>query len=213
MAQLEDRMFRLTQQLAETEPEQAARLQQALQRARELLISRNMDEAIQILARTPSVLQTFLVDLPAGWTESGGDLEDWRPFDVVGHLIHGELTDWIPRARTILEQGEGQTFEPFDRVAQFERSAGKTLSELVDEFAVLRRENLEVLRNWQLGAQDLDRSGRHPELGRVTLQQLLATWVVHDLNHLAQICRSMAGLYVDEVGPWRQYLSILIPPS
>ena len=147
--------------------------------------------------------------LPVGWTESAGNREDWRPFDVVGHLIHGERTDWIPRAKIILAEGEAQPFETFDRVAQFEDSVGKSLAELVDEFERLRRENLEILRDWGLSHQDLSRTGQHPELGRVTLQALLATWVVHDLNHLAQISRSMAGLYADEVGPWRQYLSIL----
>ena len=169
----------------------------------------DLDHAMQVLARTPSVLRALLVDLPSGWTQSAGNREDWRPFDVVGHLIHGERTDWIPRAKIILGEGETRPFETFDRVAQFEGSAGNTLAELVDEFEELRQENLEILRDWQLSRQNLAQTGQHPELGRVTLQELLATWVVHDLNHLAQISRSMAGLYTDEVGPWRQYLSIL----
>ena len=134
---------------------------------------------------------------------------EWQPYDVVGHLIHGEETDWIPRARIILEQGEDRTFVPFDRFAQFERSEGKSLDELLDEFAALRAENLETLRAWNLTSAQLDLRGMHPELGESTLRQLLATWVVHDLNHIRQIVTAMAGRYGGEVGPWREYLSIL----
>jgi hypothetical protein len=133
----------------------------------------------------------------------------WEPFDVVGHLIHGEETDWIPRARIILEQGENRTFIPFDRFAQFERSKGKSLANLLDEFEKLRAENIDTLRSWNLTEEHLDLEGIHPELGTVTLRQLLATWVVHDLNHIRQIVTAMAGKYSGEVGVWKEYLSIL----
>lgn len=168
-----------------------------------------LSQAIAVLERTPSALRALLNGLPANWVDSSGDREAWRPYDVLGHLIHGERSDWIPRARIILDQGESHPFEPFDRVAMFEESRGKTLEELLDEFERRRGENLERLASWQLSAEDLDKSGRHPELGRVTLRQLLATWSVHDLNHLAQISRAMASEYADEVGPWKEYLSIL----
>jgi hypothetical protein len=124
-------------------------------------------------------------------------------------LIHGEETDWIPRARIILQQGENRTFVPFDRFAQHERSKGKSLAQLLDEFAELRRENLDTLRSWSLTDTQLDLEGIHPELGRVTLRQLLGTWVVHDLNHIRQITTVMAKRYEEEVGPWKEYLSIL----
>lgn len=136
-------------------------------------------------------------------------VEPWSPFDVIGHLIHGEETDWVPRARIILEQGENLTFVPFDRFAQFEKSKGRSLAELLDEFERLRLENLGTLRSWNLNDPKLDLEGMHPELGRVTLRQLLATWVVHDLNHIRQIVTGMAKKYDGEVGIWREYLSIL----
>jgi hypothetical protein len=129
--------------------------------------------------------------------------------DVVGHLINGEETDWVPRARIILEQGEAQPFEPFDRFAQFGRFAGWSLEQLLDRFAELRQANLDVVRGWRLTEAQLALKGRHPELGPVTLRELLATWAVHDLNHLAQISRVLAKRYTDEVGPWRAYLSVL----
>lgn len=135
--------------------------------------------------------------------------QSWRPYDIVGHLIQGELTDWIPRARIILEQGEDRTFVPFDRFAQFEHSKGKSLAQLLDEFAKLRTQNIETLTSWNLTEHQLDLEGDHPELGRVTLRQLLATWVVHDLNHIRQVVTVMAKRYEGEVGVWKQYLSIL----
>jgi len=169
----------------------------------------DIDEGIQILARTPSTLQALLEGLPErlihGPTADGG----WSPFDVVGHLIHGEKTDWMPRARIILEDGERREFEPFDRFAQFEQSRGRSLSKLLNEFQQRRSANLEDLRRLAAAQPDLSLRGRHPELGTVTLGQLLATWVVHDLNHLAQIARVLAGRYSALVGPWGQYLSIL----
>ncbi len=135
--------------------------------------------------------------------------QEWQPFDIIGHLIHGEKTDWIPRARIILGQGENLTFVPFDRFAQFENSKGKSVTQLLDEFAALRAENISTLRSWKLTDDQLALEGIHPELGRVTLRQLLATWVVHDLNHVRQIVTTMAKRYDSEVGVWKEYLSIL----
>jgi hypothetical protein len=169
----------------------------------------NVEDAAEVLSATPSVLRSLLAGLGEGWTESRGDQGDWEPFDIVGHLIHGERTDWIPRARIILEQGDDRTFVPFDRLAQFDTSKGKDLDLLLAEFEKLRADNIETLRSWDLTEEQLALTGTHPELGEVTLSELLATWVVHDLNHLRQIATSMAGRYRSEVGPWRAYLSIL----
>jgi hypothetical protein len=168
-----------------------------------------MDEAVQILSRTPSTLDAQLRGLPDGWVNAHEGGQTWSPFDVVGHLIHGEQTDWIPRARMILEEGESRPFEKFDRFAQFDASRNRTLASLLDEFAALRRENLRQLAALHLTEADLDRRGRHPELGVVTMRQLLATWVAHDLDHLMQISRVLARQYSDEVGPWRAYLRII----
>ena len=169
----------------------------------------DLGRSVEVLTSTPTTLRSMLLGLSADWTRSSDDPESWQPFDVVGHLINGEETDWIPRARVILAQGSDRTFLPFDRVAQFERSKGRTLVELIDEFAGLRMENLEILRSWELVEDELDLEGTHPELGRVTLRQLLATWVVHDLNHVRQIATVMAHKYDVHVGPWREYLTIL----
>ncbi|MEO6335085.1 MAG: DinB family protein, partial [Pyrinomonadaceae bacterium] len=128
-----------------------------------------------------------------------------------GHLIHGEETDWIPRARIVLAQGDDPTFVPFDRFAQFENSAGNSLGQLLDKFEKLRAENIDLLRSWKLSDDHLSLEAMHPELGRVTLRQLLATWVVHDLNHVRQIATAMAKRYETAVGPWQEYLSILSP--
>jgi len=168
-----------------------------------------VEEAVAILARTPATLDALLRGLPDGWivAHEGGDT--WSPFDVIGHLIHGERTDWIPRARIILERGEARAFDKFDRFAQFALSEGRTLASLLDELATLRRENLRELATLRLTDADLDRRGRHPELGVVTLRQLLATWVAHDLDHVAQISRVLARQYSDDVGPWRAYLRII----
>lgn len=168
-----------------------------------------MDEAVAILTRTPAALDAMLRGLPAGWTASHEGGETWSPFDVVGHLIHGERTDWIPRARILLEHGEERPFDPFDRFAQFEASAGRTMDSLLDEFADLRRRSLQELSGLGLTDADLDRRGRHPALGAVTLRQLLAAWVAHDLDHVSQIARAMARQYADEVGPWAQYMRII----
>lgn len=168
-----------------------------------------LDEALAVLERTPAVLASWLGDLPDTWTAADEGPETWSAFDIVGHLIHGEKTDWIGRARIILEQGEGRAFDPFDRFAQFEDSRGRTLAELLEEFASRRAANLETLRGWDLQAADLERAGRHPELGRVTLGELLATWAAHDLGHIAQIARVMAKRYRTTVGPWAAYLPVL----
>lgn len=166
-------------------------------------------ETFDLLERTPAVLDRLLRGTSAGWNRADEGAETWSAFDVVGHLIHGEETDWVPRARIILEHGESRAFEPFDRFAQLRRSAGRSLDDLLDRFAELRRSNLETVRSWGLTGGQLALSGRHPELGTVTLGQLLATWAVHDLNHLGQIARVMAKRYAGEVGAWRQYLGIL----
>jgi hypothetical protein len=168
-----------------------------------------MDEAVAILERTPGTLDALLRGLPDGWIAAHEGGETWSPFDVIGHLIHGERTDWIPRARTILEHGDARPFEKFDRFAQFAASEGRPLAGLLDEFAGLRRDNLRELAAMRLTAGDLERRGRHPELGAVTLRQLLATWVAHDLDHVAQVSRVLARQYADEVGPWQAYLRVI----
>jgi hypothetical protein len=168
-----------------------------------------LDEAVAILSRTPATLDGMLRDLPDAWitAHEGGDT--WSPFDVIGHLIHGERTDWMPRARIIVERGEARPFDKFDRFAQFRVSEGRSLSSLLDEFAALRAQNLRDLAGLELTEGDLDRRGTHPELGVVTLRQLLSTWTAHDLDHVMQVARTLARQYTDEVGPWRAYLRII----
>ena len=168
-----------------------------------------LEQPIEILERTPSVLRALLAGLSEPWVMNNYGPETWSPFDVVGHLIHGEKTDWIPRARIILDDGPSRAFEPFDRFAQYEGSKGKHIDQLLDEFESLRRQNLEALRAMRLTAAQLDLPGTHPALGPVTLRQLLATWVCHDLNHVHQIAKSMAYQYRNEVGAWREYITIL----
>ena len=168
-----------------------------------------MSEAVAILSRTPATVDALLRDLPEGWIAAHEGGETWSPFDVIGHLIHGEHTDWIPRAKTILEHGDSRPFEKFDRFAQFDASEGRSLASLLDEFATSRRQNLRELESLKLTDAQLELSGRHPELGIVTLRQLLATWVAHDLDHVVQISRAIARQYTDEVGPWRAYLRII----
>ena len=168
-----------------------------------------MEEAVAILERTPAALDALLRGLPDGWIVAHEGGETWSPFDVIGHLIHGERTDWMPRARIILDHGESRAFDRFDRFAQAGASQGRTLGSLLDEFATLRRENLRELAALRLTDADLDRRGRHPELGGVTLRQLLSTWVAHDLDHVMQISRVLARQYSDAVGPWRAYLRII----
>lgn len=168
-----------------------------------------LQDAAQILGRTPAVLQALLSGLPEEWTTSNEGPDTWSPYDVIGHLVHGEKTDWLPRAKHILQGPVGVPFEPFDRFAQFRESQGKSLNHLLTELERLRSANLQELASFNLTEADLDREGIHPALGRVTLRQLLATWVCHDLSHLAQIARVMARRYCGAVGPWKEYLSIL----
>jgi hypothetical protein len=169
----------------------------------------SLDLALEILSRTPATLRSLLRGLSPPWIINNEGEKTWSPFDIVGHLIHGERTDWMPRLKIILNDGQARAFEPFDRFAQFEASKGKSLVELLDTFEVLRRQNLETLKPLHLTQEHFELKGRHPDFGTVSLRQLLATWVVHDLNHLAQIARVMAKQYKEEVGPWVEYLSIL----
>lgn len=169
----------------------------------------NLNKSLEILERTPLVLAAILNGLSVEWTNQNEGPESWSPYDIIGHLIHGEKTDWIPRMDIILAQKADSVFEPFDRFAQFEASKGKTLEQLLEEFADLRTYNLERLRSKNLTQADLALTGKHPALGTATLSQLLSTWVVHDLNHISQIARVMAKQYKNEVGPWVEYLGIL----
>jgi hypothetical protein len=167
----------------------------------------NLDEGIPILERTPSVISRLLDDLPEDWTRVTEGPDTWSPRQVVAHLINGERTDWIPRARIILKQGKYRRFDPFDRF--FDLGTQRPLNDLLEEFDKLRSENVATLRGWNLKEQDLDLTGEHPEFGSVTMRQLLATWVVHDLSHIAQITRTMARAYTEAVGPWTAYFRVL----
>jgi hypothetical protein len=169
----------------------------------------HLPDAMAILERTPPTLRALLSGLTPGWTEATEGPDTWSPYVIVGHLIHGERADWVPRARIILEQGTDRRFTPYDRFAQFHESAGKSLAELLDEFSQLRSANVALVRGWKLTDEQLSLTGEHPEFGEVTLRQLLATWVAHDLSHLAQVTRVMARQYRDAVGPWRAYLPIV----
>ena len=169
----------------------------------------NLQHTISLLTRTPAALNALLRDLPDALTRQNEGENTMSPFDVVGHLIHGDRTDWLPRARMILQFGETRAFEPFDRMGHIRESQGKSLTQLLDEFARVRSEKLSELRALNLTPQDLERRGQHPALGVVTLSQLLATWAAHDLTHLHQISRVLAHQYRDAVGPWSQYLGVL----
>ena len=169
----------------------------------------NLDHTIALLTRTPGSLNALLRDLLDTWTLRNEGEDTWSAFDVVGHLIHGERTDWLPRARMVLQFGEAQAFAPFDRWGQVRECQGKSLDQLLDEFARLRAENLGELRALNLRHGDLELRGRHPTLGVVTLSELLATWAAHDLTHLHQISRVMAHQYREAVGPWSAYLGVL----
>ena len=167
------------------------------------------DDALPVLRRTPTVLRALLLDLPVPWIEATEGPGAWSPFDVVGHLIHGDRTDWLPRVEHILRHGDAVPFPAFDREAMFAASKGLSLSELLDTFGRSRTENLDRLVALGLTDADLARRGRHPEFGVVTLGQHLATWVAHDLSHIGQVVRVMARQYSTAVGPWRAYLPIL----
>jgi len=169
----------------------------------------HLEDTVSLLSRTPAALDVLLRDLPETWTFRNEGENTWNVFDVVGHLVHGERTDWMSRARMILQFGESRTFEPFDRLGQVRESQGKSLGQLLDEFARLRSENLSELRALNLRQVDLERSGRHPSFGVVTLSELLATWATHDLTHLHQISRIMSHQYREAVGPWSVYLGVL----
>jgi hypothetical protein len=172
-------------------------------------MEQNLDVTIALLRRTPAALNVLLRDLPEAWTHRTEGENTWTVFDVIGHLIHGERTDWIPRLERILEFGEGKAFEPFDRFAQARESEGKTLPNLLDEFSALREKNLAKLQSLNLQPADFARRGLHPSLGSVTLGELLATWAAHDLTHLHQISRIMAYQYREAVGPWSKFLGVL----
>ena len=168
-----------------------------------------VDDATRILARTPATLHALLDGLPDEWTRADEGPNTFSPFDVMGHLIDGEETDWIPRARIILAQGADTRLQPYDRFRHRRRNAGRALAPLLAEFEELRAANLQVLHTWRLEPDTLALTGVHPSLGRVTLSQLLATWVAHDLGHIAQISRVLAKQYRDAVGPWIEYLPVL----
>lgn len=169
----------------------------------------NLAEALQVLGRTPATLRALLGDVSPSWERGTEGPNTFSPFDNVGHLIDGEETDWMPRARIILAQGKNRRFEPYDRFRHKARNVNRTLASLLDEFAKLRDDNLRVLRSWSLTDTQLELLGEHPSLGPVSLRQLLAAWVVHDLGHIAQVARVMAKQYRAEVGPWVPYLPVL----
>lgn len=172
-------------------------------------MSFTLDQSIAILERTPATLRALLEGVGERWARGTEGPDTFSPTDVVGHLIDGEETDWIPRARIILAQGANRRFEPYDRFRHRSRNSGRTLDSLLAEFARLRVANLDLVRSWKLTERELVLEGEHPSLGAVTLRQLLATWVVHDLGHLAQVARVLAKQYKNEVGPWVQYLPVL----
>ena len=168
-----------------------------------------MNSAFEILSRTPAVLHTLLGGLSEDWLINNEGPDTFSPYDVVGHMIHGEKTDWAVRAKMILEYGATKTFIPWDRFAQYEESRGRSLNELLDDFELLRKDNVDWLRGLKLTTDDLDKKGMHPKLGTVTLRNLLSTWVAHDLTHIAQITRVMAKQYKSEMGPWPEFFRIL----
>lgn len=168
-----------------------------------------LDDGLAVLERTPAALKALLSGLPQSWVNATEGFETWSPYVVVGHLLHGERTDWVPRARIILAQGPNRHFDPYDRFAQFRESQGKSLEDLLTELARLRMQNLATVRSWALTDVELALHGEHPAFGPVTLRQLLAAWVAHDLGHLVQTSRVMAKQYRDAVGPWRAYLSVM----
>jgi len=169
----------------------------------------NLEDSIALLARTPASLDALLRGLPDLWTRRNEGGDTWTAYDVIGHLNHCERADWMPRTRILLDHGESRPFEPLDRLAQFEESRGKTLERLLDEFAELRAANLNQLRSWNLTPADLEKRGRHPAFGSVTLSQLLAAWAVHDLSHMHQISRILAYQYREPIGPWGRFLGVM----
>ncbi len=176
------------------------------------MIDYNVSEAVAILSRTPGVLRTLLSGLEEHWVRNNEGPETWSPYDIVGHLIHGEKTDWMRRLELTIKPGE-YTYEPFDRFAQFEESKGKSLDRLLDEFESLRESNIKELKSIDVSEELLESKAIHPALGSVNLRMLLSTWVVHDLSHLAQISRVMCKQYKHEVGPWLEYIPLLHYPK
>lgn len=168
-----------------------------------------LNKAISILERTPAILTAYLGELSPDWTHQNEGGETWSAYDIVGHLIHGEITDWIPRTKVILSNNTDKRFVEFDRFAQFKNSKGKSLQQLLSEFTELRKENIRQLKSFDISNKQLELEGIHPEFGKVNLQQLLSTWTVHDLGHIAQISRVMAKQYKKAAGPWLKYLTIL----
>lgn len=169
----------------------------------------DLTNGIAVLERTPATMRALLDGLSPAWTDATEGPDTWSPYVVIGHLIHGERTDWIPRAQIIRAQGANLKFTPYDRFAQFRESQGKTLVQLLDEFARLRAQNIGTLRSWRLTEAQLALQGEHPELGAVTMRQLLACWVAHDLGHIVQVSRVMAKQYREAIGPWTAYLSVM----
>ena len=169
----------------------------------------DVSKAIEILERTPKVLSTLLSGISEEWTENNEGENTWSPYDVIGHLVHGEEVDWLVRTKIILEFEGAKTFEPFDRFAQFEKSKGKSIDQLLGEFTQLRKANLQAFKSLNISESDLDKKGSHPGLGTITLRNMLSSWVAHDLGHIAQISRVMAKQYSSEIGPWHEYLAIM----
>lgn len=169
----------------------------------------DLNKSIDILQRTPPVLELLLKDISNDWSMNNEGTDTFSPFDVLGHLIHGEKTDWVPRMEIMLSDKQDKSFQPYDRFAQFEESKGKTINQLLTEFKLLRKQNIQLLQSKNLSEHDLTKTGIHPKFGSVTLKQLIATWTVHDLSHIAQIVRVMCKHYKQDVGPWIEYLPIL----
>ena len=169
----------------------------------------DLNKSLEILEKTPGVIRSLLTGLSEEWIMNNEGPDTFSPYDVVGHLIHGEKTDWPGRIQMILEHGAGKTFVPYDRFAMYEESKGKSLENLLSEFEIIRKKNIAWLKSLKLGEADLDKRGVHPKFGEVTLKQLLSTWVIHDLTHLSQITRVMAKQYKGEMGPWLEYFRIM----
>ena len=169
----------------------------------------NLNKSLEILSRTPVVLMSLLENLSEDWIKNNEGGDSWSPYDIVGHLIHGEKTDWIARAKIILSDGGNKKFEPYDRFAQFKESEGKSLKELLYEFSVIREENIKILKSFNIDDGKLGLEGIHPKFGNITLKQLLSTWVIHDLAHIVQISRVMAKQYKTEIGPWVEYFRLM----
>jgi hypothetical protein len=169
----------------------------------------HLNKSLQILERTPAVLIDLLKDIDEDWTMNNEGDETWSAYDIIGHLIHGEHTDWIPRLEIILNEDANKNFTPFDRFAQFKQSEGKNLNQLLKEFKMLREENLKKLKSHQLKEEDFDKTGIHPYFGAITMRQLLSTWTIHDLSHIAQISRVMAKQYKEAIGPWTEFFRMM----